>query len=105
MRNSGSDRLKFAIFFRRRMKSDVFACVHARCASSKMTDMIVWCARGADAFISEVVDVLNERLHSLPDRAFSFSVADACQFVAGKGLLKNRHQWTVSREVNCPRFS
>jgi hypothetical protein len=37
IKNSGSDRSKFASFFRRRMKSDVFACVHARCASSKMT--------------------------------------------------------------------
>jgi hypothetical protein len=62
--------------------------------------MVVGGTRRPDTFISEVVDVLNERLDALLHCAFSFSVAEACQFVAGKGLLKDRHQWPVSREIH-----
>ena len=50
------------------------------------------------------MDVLDERLHALSDRALSFSAADARQFVAGEGLLEGRHERTVSREINCRCF-
>jgi hypothetical protein len=66
----------------------------------KDDDMIVWCARCPDAFISEVVNVLNEGFYALPDRPFSFSVADTRQLVARKGLLEDRHEWPVSREIH-----
>ncbi len=67
--------------------------------------MIVWCARCADAFISEVVNVLNEGFDALPDRPFSFSVADTRELVARKGLVKDRHEWPVSREIHRSCFS
>ena len=53
--------------------------------------MIVGCTSCPNAFISEVMDVLNERLDSLLYRALSFSVAEARQLVAGKSLLKDRY--------------
>ena len=52
-----------------------------------------------------MMDVLDERLHPLADRAFPFSVADPCKFVAGERLLEHGYQWTVSREVHSARFA
>ena len=68
-------------------------------------DVIVWGDRRADALISEMMDILDERLHPLADRAFPFSVADPCKFVAGERLLEHGNQRTVSREVHSPRFA
>jgi hypothetical protein len=42
------------------------------------------------AFISEVMDVLDERLNPLPHSAFPFSVPNACQLVARDGSHNDR---------------
>jgi hypothetical protein len=67
-------------------------------------DVIVRCVRCANAFISEVVDVLDERLHSLAHRPFPFSVANARQFIPGEGLLEDRHERAVSRQIHSACF-
>src|SRR5579871_2707209 len=67
--------------------------------------MVVRRVRGPDAFIPKVMYVLNERLDALPNGAFSFGVSAACQFVARKGFLKDRHEWPITRKIHRPRFS
>jgi hypothetical protein len=59
-------------------------------------DVIVRRTGCANAFISEVVDVLDEGLHALTDSAFPFRVPDPRQFVASERFLKDGYERTVS---------
>ncbi len=67
--------------------------------------MVVRGARRADAFISEVMDVLNEWFYTLVNDTLPFGVTDSCEFVTGECFLKNSNEWTVSGKVDSPRFA
>ena len=95
---------EFAIFFRRRMKSEVLPGPGAL-RFVEDDDVIVGCGLRCGCLVSEVVDVLDEWLHLLADRAFPLSVAGRAQFVAGQRLLEDGDQWAVPREEDRSRLA
>src|SRR5947207_1606189 len=61
--------------------------------------------RRTDAVISEVVNVLDEGLHSLADGSFSLGVADTRELIARERLLEDRHERAVAGEIHGPCFT
>ena len=61
--------------------------------------------RVADSLIAEVVHILNERLHLLPDGAFPRPSPLATHFISSKRLLQDGNQGTVPREKHRASFS
>ena len=87
------------------MKSAVFSRFQARCASSKMTTWSNGGAAAPHALVAEVVHVLDERLHPLPDRALALGPVGARELVAGQCLLQHGDQGPVARQEDGARLA
>lgn len=68
-------------------------------------DVVVGSVRRPDALISEVVNVLDEGLHSLANNALSLAVADARELIARERLLEDRHERTIAGEIHGACFT
>ena len=102
-RNSGSDCAKSAMFFLRRM--NLRGHLQSPGALRLVEDRDVFRGRGGidDRVIAEVMNVLDEGLHALPDLPLPHRIAEGAlprDLVPGQRLAKDRDERTVAREVD-----